>query len=138
MSTDIEGLRYTWSEFVQTSGYPPRGEPGAIREFLPHVERGFFVRIYAYLDYDERGFLRGALMFFPDGSPIDPVGTVSVIVRPNARRGGVATRLMAVALERHPEIDPEVQEYTPDGRAFRASLPGAREPGAGGTIGQHD
>lgn len=130
---DIDRLRYDWRGFVETSGYPLRGEPDTVRHYQPHVEDGFPVVIHAYLDYDERGFLRGALMFFPDGSPIDPVGNVSVIVRPNARRAGVASRLVRIALVEWPEIDLDAQDFTPAGRALQESLR-ARAARTGGTI----
>jgi GNAT superfamily N-acetyltransferase len=64
-------------------------------------------------------------MHFPVGSPApwwDRPGTVSLIVRPNARRQGVATRLVAAARAHGLELDPEIQDYTHDGRALRVAL----------------
>lgn len=108
---------YDWTHFVR-SGYPMVGEPLSTVWYLPHIQNGFPVEIHAILDYDERGFLRAGCMYFPQGGPTESPGAVTVIVRKNERRKGIATRLVAVMIDTFPEINPQTQIFSDDGWAF--------------------
>lgn len=108
---------YDWSSIV-TSGYPLRGMPLSWQWYLPHEQNNFPVRIFALLDYDEEGFLRGCCMYFPDGGPTELPGNVTTIIRKNERRNGHATRLLTMVMNQFPEIDLSKQVYSDDGWAF--------------------
>lgn len=107
-----------WTSFVQKSGYPMVDEPGALVHVRPEVE----YEIHALLSYDERGYVQGALMYFPSGTPFDPVGGVTVLVRPNRRRRGVGRLLLMTALTLWPDIDLDDQEYTAEGRLLADAI----------------
>lgn len=117
----IRSMTYDWTDFVGTSGYPMVGKPNGLCWYSPHEEAGFPLRVFAVLSYDGRGYLQGACMVFPDGTPVDKPGNVSTIVRPNVRRKGIATMLLATMDARFP-IDWTAQTYTPQGLALVESF----------------
>lgn len=95
------------------------GEPLTTRFYNPRVEVGFHQDVYALLDYDERGYLRAALLYFPNGAQLvqgglmrlDFPGSITMHVRPKDRRQGHGTRLLDDAVSRWPEID-LTKQYT--------------------------
>lgn len=103
-----------WTTFVRASGYPMLGQPNELSYYRPPVN----IEIHALLSYDSAGYLQGALMYFPQGSPFDRVGGVTVLVRPNQRRHGIGRALLLAALAMWPKIDLDNQEYTESGRAL--------------------
>lgn len=109
-------VMYDWGFFV-TSGYPLKSEPSSTAWCHPHEQFGFEWEVHALLDYDEKGFLRAGCMYFPNGGPMEPPGSVSVIVRKNERRKGIATRLLAVMMDTY-TIDLSQQHYSDAGWAF--------------------
>lgn len=119
MSVDIDRIAQDWTLFVQESDYPMLGEPNAITYYRAPTD---VAEIHALLSYDDRGYLQGALMYFPLGSPFDFPGSVTVIVRPKRRRHGIGRALLLAALMLWPSIDLKKQVYTPGGRALVDSL----------------
>lgn len=118
MSVKITAIAQDWTSFVLDSGYPMLGEANALTYYRPPIE----VEIHTLLSYDERGYLQGALMYFPKGSPYDHVGSVTVLVRPNRRRHGVGRAMLLAALAMWPRIDLDNQAYTEGGRALVDSI----------------
>lgn len=119
MSIDIPRTALDWTSFVDRSGYPMLGEPNAMTYYRAPTD---VAEIHALLSYDDRGYLQGALMYFPTGSPYDFPGSVTVIVRPKRRRHGIGRALLLAALMLWPSIDLKNQAYTPEGRALVDSL----------------
>lgn len=119
MSMDIDRTALDWTDFVERSDYPMVGEPNAITYYRAPTD---IAEIHALLSYDALGYLQGALMYFPTGSPFDFPGSVTVIVRPKRRRHGIGRALLLAALLMWPSIDLKKQAYTPEGRALVDSL----------------
>lgn len=119
MSVDIPRISQDWTTFVQESGYPMLGEPNAMTYYRAPTD---VAEIHALLSYDALGYLQGALMYFPSGSPFDFPGSVTVIVRPKQRRKGIGRALLLAALMMWPSIDLKKQAYTPEGRALVDAL----------------
>jgi GNAT superfamily N-acetyltransferase len=119
VSIDIPRTAMDWTSFVDVSGYPMIGEPGAITYYRAPTD---VAEIHALLSYDSLGYLQGALMYFPEGSPYDHRGSVTVLVRPKRRRHGIGRALLVTALTMWPKISLDSQAYTPEGRALVAAV----------------
>lgn len=76
---------------------------------------------------DDRGALAGVLTYFAvsyyekDGTLLDEAGNFTVLVRSDARRQGIATKLVAEA-DRRWKLNFDQQLYTPSGLALVRSL----------------
>jgi GNAT superfamily N-acetyltransferase len=115
---DIPRMALDWTSFVERSEYPMVGEPGAITYYRAPSD----IEIHALLSYDALGYLQGALVYFPKGSPFDHVGSVTVLVRPKRRRHGIGRALLVAGLTMWPKISLDNQAYTPEGRALVAAV----------------
>jgi GNAT superfamily N-acetyltransferase len=116
----LEGVRFSWAS--QARQYPALG-PVGVGYFAGDVSELFGpgARVDCLLHRDRDGALTGLLNFYPiDMPPFEQAGNLLVMVRPDRRRQGVATTLLAVALRRWP-IDLHAQRFTPGGAALVAA-----------------
>lgn len=115
--------------------YPVSGVPGITleRHFLdlgtgvevfPHVliELDNVTQIDCLLHRDRHGLLDGILNHYDGKCELEVKDAVNIWVRPNAQRTGIATALLAEALERWPGITGAPQRFPPDGIALLSSL----------------
>lgn len=99
----------------QSAQYPRKDTPG-IHYFKGLISPEDWVDCLLF--YDKAGDLVGVLNHFPkDMPPYEKKGNISVFVKPNRLREGIATRLLKAALKRW-RIDLRRQQYTPDGELF--------------------
>jgi GNAT superfamily N-acetyltransferase len=116
----LEGVRFSWQS--QARQYPAHG-PAGVGYFAGDVSELFGpgAHVDCLLHRDRDGALTGLLNFYPiDMPPFEQAGNVLVMVRPDRRRTGIATMLLAVALRRWP-IDLHTQRYTREGAALVAA-----------------
>lgn len=132
-----EGL-HTWASQVRQ--YPKLGTPGLTFEEhevavaqVTYKPTGMVVAevltvVDCVLYRNRKGHLIGILNHYRDdcyefdGSLLEKAGNVNVWVRPDRRRRGVGTKLVAAALRRWPEIDFTQQHYTEAGRALATNI----------------
>lgn len=111
----------TWAALSwesQAVQYPERGGPG-ITYFAGETPFG---NVDCLLFYDRKKRLRGILNYYAiDFPPWEKAGNVNIWVHPEARRRGIATRLVRAAMQRW-RIDLDQQRFTKEGLALAEHL----------------
>lgn len=134
-------LVYTWES--QCRQHAVKGRPGiaytrndAVPVGTAHHTTGdvqIVASVEALLYRNQKGRLVGILYHYPQdityrGKLLEAAGNVNLYVRPDRRRRGIASALLADAARRWP-IDWEQQRYTPAGRATVAAFLAGEVPG---------
>ena len=112
-------LAFSWES--QVSQYPTKGSPG-ITYFAGETDYG---TVHCLLYRDVKGDVVGILNYY-DGhlkpNVWETAGNVNVWVHPDRQRRGIATRLVAEAARRWPDITLDQQRFTESGAALAARL----------------
>ena len=93
--------------------YEGRGVPGGISHRYLEVGNGK-IPVNYLLHHGDDGQINGILSHFPEGTPFEKPGSITVTVHPSHRKKGVGAALVNAAVDRF-GIDLDSQEYTPLG-----------------------
>ena len=121
-SARVDPTFASWA--AQVRQYPPIGRPGI--SYLEGRPVSFpEYRVDCLRFRNQKGGLIGILNHYPiELLSHDRAHNINIWVRPDRQRRGVGTRLVTAALRRWPEIELDMQEYTPAGLALAQSLVG--------------
>jgi len=93
--------------------YEGKGVPGGISHRYLEVGNGK-IPVNYLLHHGDDGRINGILSHFPEGTPFEKPGSITVTVHPHHRDKGVGSALIRAAQDKF-GIDLEQQEYTPLG-----------------------
>lgn len=93
--------------------YEGKGVPGGISHRYLEVGNGK-IPVNYLLHHGDDGRINGILSHFPEGSPFEKPGSITVTVHPSHRDKGIGSKLVNTAVDKF-GVDLEQQQYTPLG-----------------------
>jgi GNAT superfamily N-acetyltransferase len=108
----LRGGRGSW--YADPLEYEGKGQPGIAHRQKTIEQDGRNIPINYLIHHSDEGQINGILSHFPEGTPHEKPGSITVTVHPSQRGKGIGSALVNAAHDKF-GIDLEQQQYTPLG-----------------------